>query len=529
MSIPKEPRQLMINIMYLVLTALLALNVSAEIFNAFEMVDEGLTTANNSLDESNRLKPTSIKEASKKQASFAKYADRLDGVGSLSKEASGYIDGIVDKLIDASGDNSGAVDEGDYVMVVDKRELKGKKSYDGTTRMMVDEGVGMELKAKIMEYKEKFLTFVDEEDKAKVAAELPLNIDDVAWTKSPNKKKDWADFTFGHMPLGATMPIFTKFKNDVKASEAAILNYLSGKVGVGGADIVFEKYSVVSAPKKSYIIKGEKFSTDVFLSASAGSDSQAGLAISVNGKGLRTDSDGVAKYETTANGLGVKKYTAAITVTNPVTGEKDTYRKEFEYEVGQRSVTVSPLKMNVFYIGVDNPVAVSAAGVSSGDVKVSMSGPGGGTINKKDGNYNVVVKTPTKKGEFAYINVSAPGLTAKSEFRVKRIPDPVAKLSKSRGGAMPSGEFKLQPGVFPVLEGFDFDAKCNITEFVIVRVPKRQDPEPARNSGGKFAGKALSVVKKATAGDKYFFENIKCKCPGDAASRNIGQMVFNIK
>jgi len=519
----------MINIMYLVLTALLALNVSAEIFNAFEMVDEGLVTANASLDEANSAKPEQIKDAAKKKASFATYADRLGGLGDLSKEASGYIDGIVNELIDQSGDKNGTADDGDYVMVGTKKELLGKKAYDATTRLMVDEGKGDELKAKIMEYKEKFLSFVDEADRPALASTLPLSIDDEAWRNSPNKKKGWSDFTFGHMPLGATKPIFTKFKNDVKASEAAVLNYLAGKVGVRGATVVLDKFTVVSAPKKSYIIKGEKFETDVFLSASAGKDSQTGLSISVNNQKLRADSDGVAKYSTTADGLGVKKYNAAITVTDPVTGDRKTYKKEFEYEVGQRSVTVSPLKMNVFYIGVDNPVAVSAAGVSSGDVKVSMSGAGGGTINKSGGNYNVKVTRPTKKGEYAYINVSAKNLNAKSEFRVKRIPDPVAKLSKSRGGAMPSGEFKIQPGVFPVLEGFDFDAKCSITEFVVVRVPKRQDPEPARNSGGKFSGKAAGVIKKATAGDKYFFENIKCKCPGDAAARNIGQMVFNIK
>lgn len=529
MSIPKEPRQLMINIMYLVLTALLALNVSAEIFNAFEMVDEGLVTANKSLDEANAAMPAAIKEGAKKKASLATYADRVDGVGTLSKEASTYIDGIVNQLIDASGDNNGQVDEGDYVMVLDKRELKGKKNYDGTTRLMVDEGKGDELKARILDYKNKFLQFVDEGDRQAFAASLPLNIDDEAWKKSPNKKNGWSDFTFGHMPLGATMPIFTKFKNDVKASEAAVLNYLAGKVGVGGETVVLDKFTVVSAPKKSYIIKGEKFETDVFLSASAGKDSQTGLSISVNGKGLRPDSDGVAKYSATASSLGVKKYNAAITVTDPVTGEKKTYKKEFEYEVGERSVTVSPLKMNVFYIGVDNPVAVSAAGVASGDVKVTMSGAGGGTINRKDGNWNVRVKRQTKKGEFAKINVSAPGLNESRDFRVKRIPDPIPMLSRSRGGGMPSGEFKVQQGVRPVLEGFDFDARCDVTEFVVVRVPKRQDPEPARNSGGKFTGKAKSIIGKATAGDKYFFENIKCKCPGDAAARNIGQMVFNIK
>lgn len=531
MSIPKEPRQLMINIMYLVLTALLALNVSAEIFNAFEMVDEGLNTANATLDESNAALPALIKDASKKRESYETYAERVDKVTALSKSGTLFIEDIVDKLIDESGDRNGVKDDGDYVMVKDKRELKGKKAYDATTRFMVEEGKGDELKAKIEELKDQFLQFVDEADRAKVAANIPLNIDDQAWRNSPNAKTGWSDFTFGHMPLGATMPIFTKFENDIKASEAAVLNYLAGKVGAGGADnIVLDKFTVVSAPKKTYIIKGEKFETDVFLSASAGKDSQTGLSISVNGQSLRANEDGVAQFTQTASSTGLKKYTARITVTDPVTGETKPYTREFEYEVGERSVAISPTKMNVFYIGVDNPVEVSAAGVNSNEIKVSMSGKGGGNIKKNsDGTYNVKVTRPTAKGEYAKINVSAPGMNASKDFRVKRIPDPVPMLSKSRGGSMGSGEFKAQQGVRPVLDGFDFDARCNITEYVVVRSPRRQDPEIKRNKGGKYTGDVKSLISKATAGDKFFFEDIKCKCPGDAASRPIGQMVFNIK
>ncbi len=529
MSIPKEPRQLMINIMYLVLTALLALNVSAEIFNAFEMVDKGLNTANNSLDASNDAKPEQIKESAKKQKKLAIYADKVDPAREVSKEASDYIDNLVSLLIDESGDRNGSEDEGDYVMVKDKRELKGKKDYAATTRFMVEDGKGLELKTKMLEARDKFLTFIDEEDKAKFAAELPINIDEEAWTKSPHAKKDWSDFTFGHMPLGATMPIFTKFKNDVKSSEAAVLNYLAGKVGLT-KEVVLDKFRVVSAPEKSYIIKGEKFKSEVFLSAAAGADSNTGISISVNGRKLPTNKEGVATFEETAGGLGKKKYEAVASITNPVTGETDRYKQTFEYEVGERSVTVSPLKMNVFYIGVDNPIAVTAAGVNSNEIKVSMGGAGGASINKgSNGNWVVKATRPTKKGEFAKINVKAPGLDESRDFRVKRIPDPVPKLSKSRGGAMSQGEFKVQPGVFPVLDGFDFDAKCTIKGYRLVRIPKRQDPELSNNAGGKFNAQSKSIISKAKAGDSYLFDNIKCTCPGDPAPRDLGSMAFRIK
>lgn len=523
MSIPKEPRQLMINIMYLVLTALLALNVSAEIFNAFEMVDEGLKSASASLDSSNEALPVLIRDASKKKASLAVYADKIDDIRLLSKNSTVYIDNIIDTLIKES--SNGAIGDDVYVTLESgKKELRGKKNYDGTTRVMVGDGVGEELKNRMLAIKQQFIEFADEPDRAALQAKIPIDIDEDAWKLSPNKKLSWSDFTFGHMPLGATMPIFSKFKNDIKASEAEMLNYLAGKVGVGGATVVLDKYKVVSAPKKSYIIKGEKFETDVFLSASAGKDSQTGLSISVNGQSMRPDADGVAKFTQTASSTGIKKYNASITITDPVTGERKSFKNEFEYEVGERSVAISASKMNVFYMGVDNPVEVSAAGVPSDKVNVSMDG---GSIRKNgDGTYTVTATKPTKN---AKINVSAPGMTASKVFRVKPFPSPVPKLNTKPGGNISSGELKSVQGVLPVLENFDFEARCNIVGFRMVRVAPRSDAEIAVNQGGKFKGQASAILKKAKAGDRYFFEDIKCKCPGDKGPRDIGTMSFSVR
>ncbi len=529
MSIPKEPRQLMINIMYLVLTALLALNVSAEVFNAFKMVDKGLIKSNNALDASNDGMVEGIKDGAKTKASLATYAERIDPIRSKSKEMTDYLQDIVDKMIDDNG-TGGYIEDPQTGL----KKLKKEKDYGVTTRMLVQDpsgkaGLGPEIKSKLLQFKTDMLQFVDEADRAAFQNEIAVQIDDETWKKKG--KESWAHMNFDHMPLQAVLPIFTKFINDVKATESAGLNYLAGKVGSGGATIVLDKYQVVSAPEKSYIIKGEKYKTDLFLSASAGGDSNTGIRISVNGKNLPLNSEGNAVYETTASTNGPKKYTATASITDPVSGETKTYKKEFSYEVGERSVAVSASKMNVFYIGVDNPVEVSAAGVPSDQIKINMQG-GGGSI-KKDGKggYNVRVNTPTKKGEFAYVTVSAPGLSDKKPFRVKRIPDPVPKLSKSRGGGMGSGEFKLQPGVFPVLENFDFDAKCDIVGFRLVRVPKRQDPQVSDNKGGKFSQKSRDLIQKAKPSDKYFFENIRCKCPGDsqAGARDLGGMVFNIK
>ncbi len=521
MSIPKEPRQLMINIMYLVLTALLALNVSAEIFNAFKIVDKGLIKSNQTIDQANASIIPAIIDGAKKKVSLATYAERIDPSKQLADEINTKIQDLVDHMMEVTGG-----------WMIDKKtgeitdDLNGKKNMDITTKYLVENGNGEALKEALLKYKADIMNLVDEEDRESFEKEVSVAIDDETWQK--HGKASWSHMNFDHMPLQATLPIFRKFQNDVKSTESSFLNYLAGKVGTT-TDVVLDKFTVVSAPEKSYVIKGEQFKTDVFLSAFAGADSKTGINISVNGQQLPVNSEGIATFTQTASAVGIRKFEAVASIKNPVTEEVQTFRKTFEYEVGERSVSVSASKMNVFYIGVDNPVEVSAAGVSSGQIQVSMSGVGGGTIKKNsDGTFSVNVTTPTRIGEFAKINVSAPGLNASKDFRVKRIPDPVAKLSNNSGGAMSSGEFRAQAGVAAILENFDFDARCQIKGYRLVRVAKREDPQFSINAGSNYTNETTAVVAKAKPGDTYFFENVKCSCPGDIAQRTLNTMVFNI-
>lgn len=536
MSIPKEPRQLMINLMYLVLTAMLALNVSAEIINAFLLVNQGLETSNQKLDAANDAIPAQITELVKKNPSeLQKYADRVPKVRALSEEFNKYIDTVVHYMIDQTGNKNGVHDEyyldpefpddptknGDYKE--DKGVLKprGYKNKDITTRYLVgqnpgaNEGEGAKVEEKIEFYRKEFLKYIDPADQA--SFNIPLAVD--TSYKNSQDKLNWAHYNFFHMPLVATMPIFNKIKNDVKSTEAGVLGYLLGKVG--GEDIVFDKFQVVSAPVKSYIIKGEKYEADIFLSAS--SSNVKGMSVTVDGSSLPVK-DGVAKFSQTASATGVKKYTATISMVNPVTGDRTTEKSTFEYEVGERSVAVSLDKMNVFYIGVDNPVSVSAAGTNSNDLKASGSGI---TLTKKGaGKYNVTANTPGP----ASITVSGGGLQpTKFDYKVKRIPDPVAEVGKSSGGQMGNGEFKAQGGVAAMLKNFDFDARCDVVGFELTRQAKRQDPQPAPNKGARFGQAASNLVKMAAPGDVYYFDNVKVKCPGDPAARTINSMVFKIR
>lgn len=524
----------MINIMYLVLTALLALNVSAEIFNAFKVVDKGLKQSSTALDVANAKLPAVIEKGAKSKPELQRYADIVPEVQAASKDFTQFMEQHITYMIDQTGNKNGSVDDGDYIAYdgVVTTKLLGEKNKDITTRYLVDgeqgkDPVGPQIKAKIQETYNKFLSFIDSNDRA--AVQFPLGIDDKTWQNAKDKtKRNWSAFNFKQMPLQATLPILDKFINDAKATEAEVLNYLVKKVGTSDA-VVLDEFIVISSPKKSYLLKGETFETEVSLGSAASAKSGTKVSISVNGQSVPLK-DGKGIWKQPASGLGTKPYTVKARVYNPVKDETKEYTSKYEYTVGESSMSVSALKMNVFYIGVDNPVGVSAAGVNSNKVQVSMSGGGGCSINRGGGNYIVKCQRPTKKDEFAFVNVSAPGLNAKSEFRVKAIPNPVAKLGLNDGGTMGNGEFRAQRGVIAALENFDFDAKCNIAGFNLVRVARREDPEGAINAGGSFSGDAKRLVTMAKPGDTYFFENVKAKCPGDKGpTRKINDLVFKIK
>jgi gliding motility-associated protein GldM len=514
MSIPKEPRQLMINLMYLVLTALLALNVSAEIFNAFKLVDDGINRSSRVLDDANSQKPDRIaKLAEKAPDLYGQYVERAAQARILSKEFVEYVGGIKTYLVEGSGGWDEKYDQ-----------PKGYKDKDITTRYLVGKdpganaGEGGNLERKISEYAAKFLDLVDEADKANFVGNIALRVDS---TYTRSDKKNWAHYNFFQMPVLSVMPILSKIENDAKSTEAAVLNYLLDKTG--GEDIVFDKFILVSSPSKSYVIAGETYETEISLSAAA--KNPEGVSISINGSPAQLK-DGVVKYSVKTGETGVKAYNVKATITNPVTKEVTIVDRKFEFEVGRRSASIQLDKMNVFYIGVVNPISVSAAGVSSNELKVTGSGAGISLSQNGPGKYNVEVKQP---GD-ATITLSGGGLSASSfTYRVKPIPTPVAKLGRLAGGSMSVGEFKVMPGLIPTLENFEFDARCTIEGFRVVRQPRRDDPRIANNNGGGFGAEAQRLINEAAPGDSFFFTDVKGKCPGDAVSRALNTLVFQIR
>ncbi len=539
MSIPKEPRQLMINIMYLVLTAMLALNVSAEVMNAFFTLDKGNMDTMAIVDEQLNSSEAALKEllSDESKQKFRPIEPAIQQVRAKSAEFMTYVNELRDLMIDASGNNNGSVDEGDYKEDHGNTVIKGKKNKDVTTRLLVDEGRGEELKEKIKSTRQELIDIYSrllEENKqvfglndAQVAAKeqsiganMAFNVNEDIWKGTD--KESWADFKFRQMPLAAVLPLMSQIQADLKTSEANMVNDMISLAG--GKTITFDKFFPVVQADRSYVVGGEQIKAKISVGTYSSTLDPANVRISVNGSPQRINPDGTADYNITGSGTGSKTVPLSVAVTNPLTGEVTEGKGEFTYEVGSRSVAVSADKMNVFYIGVDNPMTVSAAGVSSNDVRVNVAGAASSKVN----NSSYVIK-PTTPGN-ATVTVTANGTTLGSfPFRVKRIPDPQARLSGKVGGTIGSGEFKAQGGVGAFLDDFDFDATCQVAGFEIVYVAKRQDAVPNNNGGARYDGTSRELVNRAKPGDTYYFNNVRAKCPGDNSTRQINSMVFTIR
>ena len=218
-------------------------------------------------------------------------------------------------------------------------------------------------------------------------------------------------------------------------------------------------------------------------------------------------------------------------LTNPSTNKSSVISNDFESNFDPSDcVSISLGKMNVLYIGVENVFSINAPNVDPRLLKVSLSGGGGGSLSKGNRNdYIIKVTRPAPLGQECVVKVVADGIEKIEKFRVKRIPDPVAKLSGKIGGAIGVGEFKAQGGVSAILQNFDFDAKCLIQGYALTRIPYEQKAIEINNPGARYNEEARKIIDEARPGDIYTFNNVKARCPGDVVSRKINSMVFKIK
>lgn len=525
MAIPKENRQMMINLMYLVLTALLALNVSAEILNAFNVIDKSMRNSGKIVDIKNKAVFNGFAAQKLKEpgnANISKYEGYAQQVLTMSQDLQGYIDDLQKELLAAAG----GVSPEDGLM-------SKKDDVDIPTALLVDgpkgkgDGKAYVLKSKIEETRKKMLAFVDPADLQGFEERFTLSTKPIVPTKGQDKA-DWVRENFAQMPAIAAQTMLTKSAQDVKNAEGQMLDYLYSKIGSSQAlkpeEVVFDVFSARITAPSTYLMQGEPFEADVFLAASS-SGTKDKVRITVNGSGLPVNNEGVAKYRV-LSGIGDHTVNGTITVVNDRTNQSKSYPLEpLKYTVAAPTAAISLDKLNVFYIGLDNPITVNAAGIKTSDLNVTVSN--GQSVSTAVGKYNVRVQGGGSN--ISTVTVKGPNgkVLGAGEYRIKSVPDPLPMLGNKKPGGMPSGEMKAQVAVAAILEGFVYDARFEVLSYNVGIAAKREDFVLLPNSGAYLTAPVKSALAKVKPGDVVYVEEIKVKGP-DGTVRKLASIAYKI-
>ncbi len=569
MSGGKEtPRQAMIGMMYLFYTALLALNVSAEILTAFTMVDGSLRKTNGITEGViDGTQNEFVKAMVNDSASVSKYKKLADEVAIEADKAFeeiqhyklalvGTLEGVYDAdytkkfdLSDTTTDNriekalrdkwAADMPEAADPKLVDIDDLVSKKDDNNVGgEIFITKKQGEVIEQSRNTYRDFLIDIInkgtsDTSEASKVAREsLAESLRQMLSTEPMKSQNDegeiipWSASNFEHLPAAGVLTLMTKMQADVRNTESSVLSYLLSQIGK--TDMKFNAIKAVVNAKSSYVLVGQPYKAEIFIAAY---DSTQNPDILVNGSAIPVN-QGVGVFTGNTSSVGQRSFGGVIKLKNKSTGEIKEYPFKSEYEVGQSSLSVSPTKMNVLYIGVPNPIDITASGVPAEKLNVSMTG--GGSISKAGavGSYIAQVKAPGKVN----INVTATvdGQTktlGSKEFRVKRVPDPVATVgndaANKRGGTITKAQLAAQAGVKAELENFDFDMKFTVISFR-VSASVKGFTEDYPSTSAAFTAQQKGLIQKVQSGGKVYIEDVKAKGP-DGSIRSLGTIAFKLK
>ena len=502
--------------MYLVLTALLALNVSKDILQAFVVVNGSLERTNENFKQKTDGQYSAFDHAKMIDPKKVKANwDKAQAVKQLSKELVAYIEGIKKKLM---GRTDGLSDtQADSVHL---NYINSKDNYDIPTNIMIGEsedgsaGLSHELKTKLLDFKNKLYGFIDARDRKDI--HLGINTDD---PKKSESNENWELYNFYHTPLVASVTILSKLQNDVKKSESDVVEYLYRQVNID--DFVFDTVAAKVITPTNYVLLGDEYNADVFVAAFSKTQNPKVLVgdYDMEQHKFTGTSDsiyvekGSGRYKVKPTHEGIYKWGGEVTLISPQ-GNKRVYPFQSEYIVARPSLTVSADKMNVFYTGVENPVSISVPGIANENVTVSIDN---GTITRTgDGKYSVKVFNGTK----AIIRVSGKMQDGESrsmgsvEYRVKQLPDPIPGIGHQKGsGKIPYSELIAQQGMYVAYDdNFEFKASAQIYSFKMIITTVNGDLS-LNSDGPRFTQQMKDAMKKLRRGNKVYFENIVAEGP----------------
>jgi gliding motility-associated protein GldM len=527
-----SPRQKMINMMYLVLIALLALNVSKEILKAFHLMEVSFENTKTNIDEKNDIVIKQFELSMESKAARTKpWYDKALEVRKIAKEFNDYIEEVKTHIIAEGGgrkedeQNTGKLPE---LTTPDNIEKHANYFEEGSGK----QGQGKVVQQRIEDARIAMLKVLDDPKIDKdVVANLERNTALRAENPPPDgaTTKSWTAMYLTHSPLAGVAALFSKIQSDAKNLEAEILNVLLKQIDA--QTIKFDAVEAKVIAPSSYIMAGQTYEAEVVLMAI---NTTAQPKIVVNGKEIPVEGGkGVYKVQAPSS-AGIHKLEGYIEVEGP-DGLQQVAFKPTEWQSFQPAATISAEAMNVLYIGLDNPISVSVPGFKAEDVVVSMT-PGSGTLTKASGTGKYTAKVQRVQGSRTTISarVKMPdGSTremGKMDYRIREVPNPEPVWGNMYSGAYGKAALMAQSSLNATLgAGFAFEGvKFTVIKYAALLVPKTGQARPVFVTGNSLA-QVHTLVNASRAGDKIIIADVEVKGPGGINKKLTANLLMDIR
>lgn len=512
---PVSPRQKMINLMYIVLLAMLALNVSTEVLQGFAVVQESLDRTTRNASSENEAIYGSFKDQmaanpEKVREWFAKATQVRDMSDSLYNFAEALKVAIVKEADGPDGDVHN-IDNTDNIDAA------------GTVMLSPISGKGRKLYNAINSYRDRILTYVTDPRQREI---IMSNLSTKVPRHKNNLGKNWQEYMFENMPVAAAVTLLSKLQNDVRYAEGEVLHTLVSNIDM--KDIRVNKLAAFVVPEKTTLYPGERFMANIVMAAV---DTTQQPEIYVNGARVNTHN---GQYSFTAGGVGEHQFSGYILMRN---ARGDVLRRNFlqKYSVipVPGGATIAADLMNVLYAGYSNPMSVSVPGVPQNGVSVSMTG--GRLIAKGAGRY---VAVPSAVGHDVTFRVTArDGDKTRSfppfTFKVRKLPDPTPYIAlgtdRYKGGNLTKAGLMGASTLNAAIDDGILDIQFRVTGFSTVFYDNMGNAVQMASQGNAFTERMREQFRRLSRGRRFYITEVHAVGP-DGVTRTLpGAMEVKVR
>lgn len=493
-----SPRQKMINLMYIVLMAMLALNVSTDVLKGFSLVSDKLHLSTQNVMHINESMYKQLSEQMKANPAKTKpWFAKAQQVKAMSDSLYNLIEELKVAIVKKSDGKDG-----------DVNNIKYMEDAEATNYIMLNprEGRGGELLKAVDSYRQRVTAMVSDTEKRAII-QSSLNTDVPASAKA--ESKNWQEYMFEGQPTVAAITLLKKLQNDVRTAESDVLRELMVNIDV--KDLRVNEVNAFVVPNSQTVVQGGRFQAQIFMAAV---DTTNRPAIYINGQRINNER---GMYETVCSRSGDFTLNGYIEMTN---GEGRKVRRDFQqkYTVIPPSATVSADIMNVLYAGYDNPISVGVPGVSSNKLRVSMSG-GGSFTQKGDGKF---IARPTNVGGETTITVLAQlegrmQEMGKYQFRVRKLPDPTAFIQSGDdhllGGKISKQILLSTRQLSAAIDDGLLNIPFNVRGFEMVFFDNMGNQVPEVSQSAAITENQRNMIRQLSRGKRFFITKIRAQGP----------------